>query len=122
MERLPGVPVATITPAKKSDPATSTTYAGADPSIEYQMLPLVAGAPQLALTAASSSSVVASVVSTVSLNGSAVIAVAPAMVSFDGGAAALAGSAPAMTMAVVAVSRPNSLPDLASNVLSTGIP
>jgi hypothetical protein len=76
----------------------------------------------LVLMAASSASVVASVVSTVSLNGNAVIAVAPAMVSLDGGAAALAGIALTRTMAVVAVSRPSSLPDLASNVVSKGIP
>lgn len=86
-DRLPGVPVATITPAVKLDCDTSTRYAGADASIEYYTLPLVAGAPQLALMAASSSSVVASVVSTVSLNGTAVMAFAVAMVSCAGGAA-----------------------------------
>ena len=71
-DRLPGVPVATMTPAAKSDCETSTTYAGAEATRLYQTLPLVAGAPQLALIAASSASVVASVVSTVSLNGTAV--------------------------------------------------
>src|SRR5690606_30133204 len=47
----------------------------------------VAGAPQLALRAASFSSVVASVVSRVSENGMVEMTVAPSMVSLDGGAA-----------------------------------
>src|SRR5690349_12434431 len=54
----------------------------------YQTLLCVTGAPQLLFTCASSASVVAPVVSTLSLNGSDVTTVAPALVSLGGGAAA----------------------------------
>jgi hypothetical protein len=70
---------------------------------ENHTLASVDGAPQIALALASSASVVASEVSTVVLNGTAPMAVAPAKVSLVG-AAANAGpgatrTTPAMTAA-----------------------
>src|SRR5262245_20519204 len=67
----------------------------------YQTLASVAGAPHCALASVSLASVVASLVSSVTLNGSEVIATDPAKVSLAG-AAAKAGAAAAVKRVSVA--------------------
>ena len=80
IDRLPGVPVATMTPAEKLDCETSTRYSASVAVTLYHTLPFVAGAPHCALIAESWASVVACDVSMVSLNGTALITVAPSIV------------------------------------------